>query len=151
MLFIKGQLTLVYLIGLLSRVNLGEMITSLLKIDFFLIGRIQSCYCFTESSCSILKIYVYQASVQNPVLTNIWNIFDFDNKSVWLHELCSTEHRCPWRCYRYQSGSGGSFFLAVNTKMHISEQKFNILKCKAMRLDKCYRLVSKVLVLNSNW
>jgi hypothetical protein len=40
-------------------------------------------------------------------------------------------------------------FLALNAKLHVSEQKFNVRKCKTMRLDESYRLVTTVLVLNS--
>jgi hypothetical protein len=39
--------------------------------------------------------------------------------------------------------------MAVNRKMHVSEQKFNVRKWKTMRLDESYRLVTTVLVLNS--
>jgi hypothetical protein len=34
--------------------------------------------------------------------------------------------------------------------MHESGQKFNVRKCKTMRLDESYRLVKTVLVLNSH-
>jgi hypothetical protein len=34
--------------------------------------------------------------------------------------------------------------------MHESEQKSNVRKCKTMRLDESYRLVTTVVVLNSH-
>ncbi len=40
--------------------------------------------------------------------------------------------------------------MAVNAKIHVSEQKFNVPKCKTMRLDESYRLVTTVLVLNNH-
>jgi hypothetical protein len=40
--------------------------------------------------------------------------------------------------------------VAVNAKIDVSEQKFNVRKCKTMRLDESYRLVTTVLVLNSH-
>ncbi len=45
----------------------------------------------------------------------------------------------------------GRFSLAVNTKLHVSEQKFNARKYKTMRLNESYRLVTTVLVLNSHF
>ncbi len=39
--------------------------------------------------------------------------------------------------------------MAANTKIHVSEQKFNVRECKTMRLDESYQLVTTVLVLNS--
>ena len=38
----------------------------------------------------------------------------------------------------------------VNGKMHESEQKFSVCKCKTIKLDESYRLVPIVLVLNSH-
>jgi hypothetical protein len=56
------------------------------------------------------------------------------------------QQRCPWQWRRGSS----RVFLTVNRKMYVSEQKFNVRKCKIMRLDECYRLVTTVLVLNSH-
>jgi len=53
----------------------------------------------------------------------------------------------PWR---WQRGSGRFFWRSVQ-KLHVSEQKFNVRKYKTMRLDESYRLVTTVLVLNSQW
>ncbi len=58
--------------------------------------------------------------------------------------------RCSQRCYRCRHRSSGKFCLAVDAKMRVSEQKFNVRKCKAMRLDESYRLVTPVLFLNSH-
>jgi hypothetical protein len=41
--------------------------------------------------------------------------------------------------------------VAVNAKMHVSEQKFSVRKCKIMRLDESYRLVTTDLVLNGHY
>ncbi len=47
----------------------------------------------------------------------------------------------------YRHGGGGDvvvgLFLAVNTKMHFSAQKFYVLKYKTMRLDESY---DKILI-----
>jgi hypothetical protein len=54
------------------------------------------------------------------------------------------KQRCPWRRV------SDRFFLAVNAKMQVSEQKFNVRKYKTMRLDESYPLLTTVLVLNSH-
>ncbi len=47
--------------------------------------------------------------------------------------------KCPWRRRR------GRLFLASNTKMHEPEQKSNVRKCKTVRLDESYRLVTTAM------
>jgi hypothetical protein len=41
-------------------------------------------------------------------------------------------------------------FLENNSKMHESEQKFSVRKCKTMKLNESYRLVTSVLILSSH-
>jgi hypothetical protein len=85
-----------------------------------------------------LKIYfVHGASI--PLLVN-WNdgVGGIDHNEG----ASAAAPLLPW--------GGERFFLVVNTKMHFSEQKFNVRKCKTMRLDESYRLVTTVLVLNSH-
>jgi hypothetical protein len=75
-------------------------------------------------------------------------LLQFVTEDINVRYMCglkmSEYERCPWRCYH--RGCGGRLF---NAKMHVSEQKFNVRKCKTMRLDESYRLVTTVLVLNS--
>jgi hypothetical protein len=81
-----------------------------------------------------------------PVTKSISSIFGAISLYNIQQSLVLTHQRCPWRWWRGSS----RVFLAVNTKMHVSEQKFNVRKYKIMRLDESYRLVTTVLVLNSH-
>jgi hypothetical protein len=44
----------------------------------------------------------------------------------------------------------GRFFLEVNAKMHESEQKFSIFKCRTVKLNESYQLETTVLILNTH-
>jgi hypothetical protein len=66
-----------------------------------------------------------------------------------LYSCSSVKTSALKLCSRDVPGGGGRFLMAVNAKMHVSEQKFNVRKCKTVRPGESYLLVTTVLVVNS--
>ncbi len=54
----------------------------------------------------------------------------------------------PWS--KDVPGGSGRFFMAVNAKTNVCQQKYNVRKCKTVRLDESDLLVTTVLVVNSH-